>query len=328
MLKSPIETAALNATRGVGCDKPQSSSAQPWPVAELRPHRPSGSGRLRRDSLARRLSLALQGGGSFGAFTWGVLDRLLQEQVRLDAVSGASAGAINAVLLASGVAEGGPSAARAKLERFWRRVSQVAPPRIVMEAAVELAQHNVSPYVFNPLGINPLRDLLAAEVDFDRLRSERPIQLLIAATRVSDGRLRLFREDEITVDAVLASGCLPRLHHAVEIDGEAYWDGGFSAKPPIRQLAIETTAEDILLVQLMPELGPGTPKDAKEIGARLTRLAFSQPLLKELEALEDLRRLCSSQVLLPAALCRKIRRLKLHRIAAVNRTGFAGGSNS
>jgi NTE family protein len=174
----------------------------------------------------------------------------------------------------------------------------------------------VSPYVFNPLGINPLRDLLTAEVDFDRLRSERPIQLLIAATRVSDGRLRLFREDEITVDAVLASCCLPRLHHAVEIDGEAYWDGGFSANPPIRQLAIETTAEDILLVQLMPELGPGTPKDAKEIGARLTRLAFSQPLLKELEALEDLRRLCSSQVLFPAALCRKIRRLKLHRIAA------------
>src|SRR5689334_23226691 len=119
MLMSPIETAALNATRGIGCDKPQSSSAQHWPVAELRPHRPSGSGRLRRDSLPRRLSLALQGGGSFGAFTWGVLDRLLQEQVRLDAVSGASAGAINAVLLASGVAEGGPSAARAKLERFW-----------------------------------------------------------------------------------------------------------------------------------------------------------------------------------------------------------------
>jgi NTE family protein len=264
----------------------------------------------------RLLSLALQGGGSFGAFTWGVLDRLLEEQVSLDAVSGASAGAINAVLLASGVAEGGPKAARAKLERFWQRVSQVAPSRIAMEAVVDLAQHNISPYLFNPLGINPLRDLLTAEVDFDRLRMERPIPLLIAATRVSDGRLRLFREDEITAEAVLASCCLPRLHHAVEIDGEAYWDGGFSANPPIRQLAIETTAEDILLVQLMPEQAPGTPKNAREIGAHLTRLAFGEPLLKELEGLQDLRRLCSTQVLPPSPLCRKMSRLKLYRIAA------------
>ena len=220
------------------------------------------------------------------------------------------------MLLASGLAEGGPEDARAKLKRFWRRTSQAAPPQIVMEAAVELAQHNVSPYVSNPLGINPLRDLLIAEVDFDRLRTERPIPLLIAATRARDGRLRLFREDEITVDAVLASCCLPRLHHAVEIDGEAYWDGGFSANPPIRQLAIETTAEDILLVQLMPEQAPGTPKDAKEIGARLARLAFGEPLLKELEALQDLRRLCSTQVLLQSPLSRKMSRLKLHRIAA------------
>ena len=265
---------------------------------------------------SRFLSLALQGGGSFGAFTWGVLDRLLEEQVSLDAVSGASAGAINAVLLASGLAEGGPEAARAKLERFWRRVSQVAPPRIAMEAMVDLAQHNVSPYLFNPLGINPLRDLLTAEVDFDRLRTERPIPLLISATRVSDGRLRLFREDEITLDAVLASCCLLRLHHTVEIKGEAYWDGGFSANPPIRQLAIDTTAEDILLVQLMPEQAPGTPKNAREIGARLSRLAFGEPLLKELEALDDLRRLCSTQVLPPSRLCRKMSRLKLHRIAA------------
>ena len=184
------------------------------------------------------------------------------------------------------------------------------------EAIVDMGQHNVSPYLFNPLGINPLRDLLTAEVDFDWLRREGPMRLLIAATRVSDGRLRLFREDEITLDAVLASCCLPRLHHAVEIDGEAYWDGGFSANPPIRQLAIETAAEDILLVQLMPEQGPETPKDAKEIGVRLTRLAFSQPLLKELEVFQDLQRLCSARVLLPSALCRKVSRLKLHRIAA------------
>ena len=280
-------------------------------AAKARPH----GERRHGDGRPQHLSLALQGGGSFGAFTWGVLDRVLQEPIELAAVSGASAGAINAVLLASGLAEGGPDEARAKLERFWRRVSQAAPPRLVLEAAVELAQHSLSPYVFNPLGINPLRDLLLAEVDFNRLRAERPVPLLIAATRVSDGRLRLFREQEITVDAVLASCCLPRLHHAVEIDGEAYWDGGFSANPPLRQLAIETEAEDILLVQLMPEQTAGTPRDAKEIAAGLTRLAFAEPLLKELEALEDLRRLCTTQVL-AYGLCRKLRRLKLHRLAA------------
>jgi NTE family protein len=256
-----------------------------------------------------------------------VLDRLLQEKISLGAVSGASAGAINAVLLASGLTEGGPEEARAKLARFWQRVPQMAPPQIVLEAAVELAQHNVSPYRFNPLGINPLRDLLAAEVDFDRLRAERPIPLLIAATRVSDGRLRLFREDEITVEAILASCCLPRLHHAVEIDGEAYWDGGFSANPPVRQLAIETTATDILLVQLMPEQISGTPRDGREIAAGLTRLAFTEPLLKELESLEDLRALCKTQ----AAACplsRKISRLKLHRIAAENAVPDLCGQSS
>jgi NTE family protein len=294
-----------------GSDEPQSPMLH-WADAQDRPRRRRNS----EAGLPQRLSLALQGGGSFGAFTWGVLDRLLQEQTSLGAVSGASAGAINAVLLASGLAEGGPEEARAKLERFWRRVSFAAPPRAALEVAVELAQHNVSPYVLNPLGINPLRDLLGAEVDFDRLRSERPIPLLIAATRVSDGRLRLFREDEVTMEAVLASCCLPRLHHAVEIGGEAYWDGGFSANPPLRQLAIETTAEDILLVQLMPEQALGTPKDGREIAAGLTRLAFAEPLLKELEGLQDLRRLSRTQVTAPSGLCRKISRLKLHRIAA------------
>ncbi|MBV8335252.1 MAG: patatin-like phospholipase family protein, partial [Alphaproteobacteria bacterium] len=214
-----------------------------------------------------------------------------------------------------GLAEGGPGEARAKLSRFSQHVSRVGPPRIVLEAAVGLIQHNVSPYVFNPLGINPLRDLLAAEIDFDRLRAARPIPLLIAATRVSDGRLRLFREDEITIEAVLASCCLPRLHHAVEIDGESYWDGGFSANPPIRQLAIESSATDVLLVQLMPDRAVGTPTWGWDITKSLTRLAFGEPLLKELEGLEDLRTLCSAQDA-PSALCRKISKLRLHRIAA------------
>ena len=287
-------------------------------TADVVPDRPllSTAAKTRTDRSIRRLSLALQGGGSFGAFTWGVLDRLLDEGIPLDVVSGTSAGALNAVLLASGLAEGGAAAAKLKLERFWRRMSAAAPAQKASSAIFELTGGTmISPYVLNPLGINPLRDLLNAEIDFDRLREARPLPLLIAATRVSDGHLRLFREDEITVESVLASCCLPRLHHAVEIDGEAYWDGGFSANPPLRRLAVETGADDILLVQLLPEHADGTPRRGAEITQRLTSIAFNEPLIKELEALDDLRALCSEQVL-PSQLCRKMGRLKLHRVVA------------
>jgi NTE family protein len=271
-----------------------------------------------------RLSLALQGGGSFGAFTWGVLDRLLdEERIALDAVSGSSAGALNAVLLASGLAEGGSEiarrgAAKRKLARFWKRLSEAGPLSWIAAAtAAGLPGFVISPYHLNPFGLNPLRDLLREEVDFARLRSQPPpLRLLIAATRVSDGQLRLFRESEITLEAVLASCCLPQLHHAVEIEGEAYWDGGFSANPPLRQLAIDSEASDILLVQLLPTHEDGTPRNSTEIARRLSGIAFNEPLLKELEALEDLRALCRAQKVLPSKLCRKINRLELHRIAA------------
>lgn len=264
-----------------------------------------------------RLSLALQGGGSFGAFTWGVLDRLLDEGFMFEAVSGTSAGALNAVLLASGLAEGGPDEAKRKLAHFWRRLSEAAPTQVAASAMLSLTGGiMVSPYLFNPLGLNPLRELLREEIDFERLREARPMPLLIAATRVSDGHLRLFREDEITVEAVLASCCLPRIHHAVEIEGEAYWDGGFSANPPLRSLAIETEAEDILLVQLLPEHIEGTPRRGAEITERLSSIAFNEPLIKELEALEDLRAVCGEQTAEPSKLCQKIRGLKLHRLMA------------
>src|SRR4051812_14366955 len=261
------------------------------------------------------VALALQGGGSFGAFTWGVLDRLLEAEMPFDMVSGTSAGALNAVLLADGLAEGGPEAAKAKLARFWKRVSDTAPLPVPTRA-LEVTASIMSPYQFNPLGVNPLRDLLLHEVDFERLRAETPLPLMIAATRVSDGRLRLFREHEITLEAVLASCCLPRLHHAVEIDGEAYWDGGFSSNPPIRQLAIDTNADLILLVQLLAETAPGTPRHGAEISQRLSGIAFSEPLLKELEALDDLRALCREQKVMRSKLCRKILRLRIQRISA------------
>ncbi len=288
---------------------------------------------LPRGTAKWLLSLALQGGGSFGAFTWGVLDRLLeQDTVAFDAVSGTSAGAVNAVVLAHGLAEGGPAEARARLERFWERVSNAASlapfarrddawtrsnwAGSAATAALELSTRVVSPYHFNPLGLNPLRDILAEEVDFERLRAASPIRLLIATTRVKDGRLRLFRDDEITLEAVLASTCLPHLHHAVEIEGEWYWDGGYSANPPLRQLVIDAKADDILLVQVTPETQEDVPRLSRDIDRRVSQIAFNSPLQKEVEALADLRELCKKGRIFRSRLCRKLQRLRLHRIAA------------
>jgi NTE family protein len=281
---------------------------------------------LRRERPRRWVSLALQGGGSFGAFTWGVLDRLLEQgDIAMDVVSGASAGAVNAVLLADGLAEGGPEAARLRLERFWRRVSAAAPLARLGQAAagtaaaaLELSTRMLSPYQFNPLDLNPLRGILADEVDFARLRRASPIRLLIGATRVKDGRLRLFRNDEITLDVVLASACLPQLQHAVEIEGEAYWDGAFSANPPLRQLVLDSVADDVVLVQITPEEQSGVPYLLRDITRRVNQITFNGPLQREIEALADLAAVCGRERYFRSRLCRKLRRLRLHRIAAEN----------
>jgi NTE family protein len=284
---------------------------------------------LRQMAPRRSLSLALQGGGSFGAFTWGVLDRLLEkDRIAFDTISGASAGAINAVLLASGLAEGGPRAAREKLDRFWRRMSQTSMlgpfgsfgasvAETAARAGFSLTQF-VSPYQFNPLGLNPLRDILAEEVNFAQLRAASPTHLLIAATRVRDGSLRLFRTHELTLDVVMASACLPQLHHSVEIDGEWYWDGGFSANPPLRQLALDSTTQDLLLVQIMPEVvDQALPRFSRGIARRMKEMSINFPLQKEIEALDELCAFCKQQGgLLRPRFCRKLERLRLHRLVA------------
>jgi NTE family protein len=279
------------------------------------------------------LSLALQGGGSFGAFTWGVLDRLLEaEGVAFDAISGTSAGAINAVVLAAGLAKGGRAAARQGLERVWRRLSRAAiltpfgsasalfPGHAALVATtLDLATRIFSPYQLNPLALDPLRAILAEEVDFARLRAASPVRLLIAATGVRDGRLRIFRDREITLDAVLASSCLPLFHHAVAVDGKWYWDGGYTANPPLLRLAAASQAADILLVQITPTEYAGYPTWSPQIIERLQQIAFNTPLLKEIEALAALQALCRHEPgLVPGRLRRKLRRLHLHRIAAEN----------
>jgi NTE family protein len=235
------------------------------------------------------LSLALQGGGSFGAFTWGALDRLLEEDdIKLDAISGASAGAVNAVLMAAGLIEGGREGARKKLAQFWRRMSDAASflPISSVPPGLEALARAMSPYHFNPFDLNPLRDALATEVDFARLSRESSLRLLIAATRVSDGALRIFRNEDLSVDAVLASACLPLIHRTVEIDGEGYWDGGYAANPPLIRLVQESDALDVLVVQVTPSKVVTTPKSKTEIVRRLEQINFNATLNCEIEALK------------------------------------------
>ena len=256
------------------------------------------------------LSLALQGGGSYGAFTWGVLDRLLEvPNLRFDAISGASAGSVNAALMASGLVEGGREGARRKLEKFWRRMSAASSflPLTAIPAGFEALAQALSPYQFNPFDLNPLKRALEGEIDFARLRTAGSPRLLIATTRVSDGALRIFRNHELSVDTILASACLPLIHRTIEIDGEGYWDGGYSANPPIVQLVHESDALDVLIVQVTPARGQGVPINRNDIVKRLEHISFNATLNAELEAL----RLAASLRATP-----KLRGLRIDRLAA------------
>jgi NTE family protein len=254
------------------------------------------------------IDLALQGGGAHGAFTWGVLDRLLEEPgLRFDGISGTSAGAMNAVVMAHGIVDGGPEKARAALEDFWKRVSDAArlsplrrgPLEILtgtwsldhspLFMAVDLAARMFSPYDFVLGGENPLRQILVDTVDFERL-SKAPINLFVTATNVRTGRGRVFRNAELTPEALMASACLPTMFKAVEIDGEAYWDGGYSGNPSMAPLVRECNSRDIILVQINPIERPGTPRSAREIHNRLNEISFNSPLIKELRMAALLRR--------------------------------------
>jgi NTE family protein len=261
------------------------------------------------------ISLALQGGGSHGALTWGVLDRLLEdERIEIDGISGASAGAINAVVLAHGLTTGGREGARQALADFWRSVTSKAPSALV-ESLVFLSRF-FSPSQVNPLNLNPLRDILAAQVDFARLRADGATPLFIAATNVRTGMPRVFRTREITADVVLASACLPWLHRTVEIDGEAYWDGGLSANPPVRPLLYECEARDIVLVLLQPARRPAVPVTADDIWSRLTELSFTSALHAELQGIALAKREAERSRFSFGRLERRLRRLNLHRICA------------
>ena len=230
------------------------------------------------------ISLALQGGGSYGAFTWGVLDRLLEdERIELKGVSGASAGAINAAGLAHGLTIGGRQGARRALADFWNSVAGTLPGSLA--GSLVFLTRFLSPSQINPFNLNPLRDILAAQLDFERLRSACELPIFISATNVRTGMPRLFRTREISAEVLLASACLPSIHRTVEIDGEAYWDGGLSANPPVRPLLYECEAADIVMVLLHAERRPELPVTADDISARWTELSFSATLFSELDGI-------------------------------------------
>ena len=257
-------------------------------------------------STTKPISLALQGGGAHGAFQWGVLDRLLEHGgLEIQSITAASAGAMNAVALVAGLVEGGPEAARAKLERLWRAISQGGargvfgenpiaslatdwltnnPAYRYMEALTSQAPSiAVSPYDFNPLNLNPLRDILRDEIDFKAIRERCNIDLFIAATAVRSNDVKLFRAAELTAEHIMASACLPDVFQAVTIDGVDYWDGGYLANPPIWPL-VECRSRDVMLCLLNPLTTKKTPKTAADIMDRLNEISFNASIAAELRA--------------------------------------------
>jgi NTE family protein len=279
----------------------------------------------------KSINLALQGGGTHGAFTWGVLDRLLEEDsVHIEAISGTSAGAINGVIIADGLMKGGKEGARLALDQFWRNISNSAQFSPLKRTPVdiltgnwnldnsptfrlfELMEQLASPYQLNPFNINPLRDLLALHVNFEAVRSCDLMKLFVSATNVRTGRVKLFDKAELTVDMVMASASLPYLFQAVEIDGEAYWDGGYVGNPVLYPFAYQCTSKDVVLVQVNPLQRMAIPKTAQEILNRINEITFNSSLTKEIRAIEFVGRLLDAESLDPT----RYKKMLLHVIKA------------
>ncbi len=282
----------------------------------------------------RPINLALQGGGAHGAFTWGVLDRLLEEQrLRVEGISGTSAGAMNAVALAHGLVTGGREGAREALANLWGSVAdQLSSLSPVGSGLARLSDRNgdlsplmhafiaftrfFSPSQLNPLGVNPLRNILRSQVDFELLRKRCPLKLYIAATQVRTGQLRLFETRELTAEMVLASACLPSLHHPVEIDGEVYWDGAYSANPAVFPLAEHCRARDVVVVLLNPLSRPQIPRTSRDIYNRITELSFNATFLREMRAIASAKQGQSFGLYFGHRSTRRIRRARFYLIEA------------
>jgi len=281
----------------------------------------------------KKINLALQGGGAHGAFTWGVLDYLLEDgRLAIEGLSGTSAGALNAVICIDGLARGGPQEARKRLADFWRAVSIDGKLPLIQRQIVErllafmplegtpvqawfdaMARY-FSPYDLNPLNINPLRDVLEGFVDFDAVRGYTDVQLFVSATNVTTGRLRIFPREKISADVVMASAALPLLFQAVIIDGTPYWDGGYMGNPAIFPFFRNTTTEDVLIVQIKPVERREVPTSSREIMNRINEITFNSSLLAEYRAIEFVARLIDQDRLPRGLGPGQYRRVNAHRI--------------
>ena len=282
----------------------------------------------------KKINLALQGGGAHGAFTWGVLDSLLADpRIKIEGISGASAGAINAVMLADGLARGGPQEARKRLADIWRAVSgngdlsevqRTVTDRLLSfvpyegtpaQAWFDTLSSLWSPYDFNPLNINPLKGLIERFVDFDALRSSGNLKLFVSATNVFTGRLRIFPRETITAEVVMASACLPMVFQAVEIDGIPYWDGGYMGNPAIFPFFRTTDTEDVVIVSINPLERDMTPRTQNEIMNRINEITFNSSLIAEYRAIDFVTRLIDQGRLPRGQGAGEYRRINVHRIA-------------
>ncbi len=284
-----------------------------------------------RTGTGTPVNIALQGGGSHGAFTWGVLDRLLEDgRLDFDAVSGTSAGAMNAVALADGWIAGGRDGAREKLDSFWRAVGAKGRFSPIQRTPWDVWTGNwsienspsyqwydaisrvVSPYLANALDFNPLRDVVEREIDFERIHRNGAIKVFVSATNVHTGKLHVFPTKQITVDAVMASACLPHIFKAVEIDGIPYWDGGYGGNPALDPFFENATAQDVLLVQINPIERAETPMSSREIENRVDEITFNAALLRELKGIAFVNRLIDAGRLDGT----KYNTIRMHRIDA------------
>jgi NTE family protein len=284
------------------------------------------------DVATKTINLALQGGGAHGAFTWGVLDRLLEdERIGFDGISATSAGAMNAVVLAYGLAEGGRAGARKALTNFWRRISHAAAfgplqptplDRMLGNRALEwspaflmfdLMTRLLSPYQLNPTNYNPLREVLLQTVDFEVLHTARcPVKLFLSATNVRTGKIKVFDNAALNADVVLASGCLPFIFQAIEIDGEHYWDGGYMGNPAIYPLIYHCDSADVVIIHINPIERPDLPRTAGEIMNRINEISFNSSLMREMRAINFVTKLIEEK----ASCADSLRRMYIHAIAA------------
>jgi NTE family protein len=291
------------------------------------------------------INIALQGGGAHGAFTWGVLDYILEDgRLKIAGVSGTSAGAMNAVALADGFTRDGPAGARAALDHFWRCMSESAkysplrrtPFDVLMGNwglennpvyhAMDALSRVASPYQLNPMNINPLRDLVEESIDFDMVRKCTAFQLYISATDVESGKVKIFPREGLTADMVMASACLPHLYQAVEIDGVPYWDGGYMGNPALFPFYGKTGSDDILVIQINPIRREGAPKTPQEIQNRMNEISFNSSLLKELRAIDFVDRLiCQGK--LSGDHYRQVRVHLIENQAALNPLGASSKMN-